>query len=167
MDLHPLRPLLLLFRKESMQKDGAGSTPCVSVIIPAYNAARTIRGALRSLEAQEFRDFETIVIDDGSQDDTLSIVQREFPHVIVLSQANAGPAAARNRGAAAARGTWLAFLDADDEYLPWRLSWQWDYASRNPQIDAWCGLPVDMDDPIPDPDEIKRNGIRISCFTLR
>ena len=82
-----------------MQRDCAGSNPQVSVIITAYNAAGTIRGALHSLSTQDFRDFETIVVDDGSQDETVSILRREFPHVIVITQPNAGPAAARNRGA--------------------------------------------------------------------
>lgn len=139
------------------------SRPQVSVIIPAYNAAKTIRAALRSLDSQLFRDFETIVVDDGSKDDTAAIVRNEFPQVRLVTQANGGCAAARNRGIAEATGVWLAFLDADDEFLPWRLSLQMEYAARYPEIDLWSGLSIGIDDPLPTLD----SNPGLTTFTLR
>ncbi len=91
----------------------------VSVVVPAYNAERTIGRALDSACAQTYRGIcEIIVVDDGSTDATAEIVQRDFPGVTLLRQANQGSAVARNRGVAVARGDYIAFLDSDDEWLP-------------------------------------------------
>lgn len=84
----------------------------VTVIIPAYNAGRTIADTLRSLEKQNFRDFEVIVVDDGSSDNTAEAVKK-FPKVRLLGEKNAGPAAARNYGAREAKGDILVFTDSD------------------------------------------------------
>ena len=89
------------------------SLPSVSVIIPAYNAAPTIGKALRALRAQSYAGrLEVVVVDDGSSDETSSII-RTFPEVRLVVQQNAGPARARNRGAAEASGYILLFTDAD------------------------------------------------------
>lgn len=93
----------------------------VSVIIPAYNAAGYIGRTLQSLRAQSFADFEAIVVDDGSKDDTAEVVRRiaeTDPRVRLIRQANAGVAAARNRAVAEARGRYIANLDADDMWRP-------------------------------------------------
>jgi glycosyltransferase involved in cell wall biosynthesis len=87
----------------------------VSVVVPAYNAASTIRGCLESVRKQTIPDVEILVVDDGSEDETASIAAA-VPGVRVMRQGNAGPASARNRGIAAASGEWIAFLDADDEW---------------------------------------------------
>jgi glycosyltransferase involved in cell wall biosynthesis len=88
--------------------------PEVSVIIPTYNNARlfpeTLDGALR----QSFKNFEVIVVDDGSTDDTGEIVKNNFPQVQYVYQPNRGPAAARNKGVRSARGGYIAFCDHDD-----------------------------------------------------
>jgi len=87
--------------------------PKISVIIPAYNAEKTIRRALEAVMKQDVSEpFEVIVVDDGSQDATAQIV-RAFPSVVYIHQPNAGSAAARNRGAAAARGEVFLFTDSD------------------------------------------------------
>jgi Glycosyl transferase family 2 len=91
----------------------------VSVIIPVFNKAAYITRALDSIANQTFEDFEVIVVDDGSTDDSRARARAHADSRIrVVGQANAGPGAARNRGIAEARGELLAFLDADDEWFP-------------------------------------------------
>jgi GT2 family glycosyltransferase len=96
--------------------------PAASVIIPAYNAAATLAACLDALLAQrlppEMPPLEIIVVDDGSRDATPAIAARYAPAVRLLRQANAGPAAARNTGLAAARAPLVLFTDADCEPLP-------------------------------------------------
>lgn len=98
--------------------------PKVSVVIPAYNAAPYIHRAVDSVLGQTFSDFELLVVDDGSSDDTLSILARYGDRIRALTQRNSGPAAARNRGLSAACGEYVAFLDADDFWLPEKLERQ-------------------------------------------
>jgi hypothetical protein len=85
----------------------------ISVIVPAYNAAQTLRTTLSSLSAQDVP-FELIVIDDGSTDGTRQLCEEEFPSAIIISQPNAGVSAARNRGLALAKYDLVQFVDADD-----------------------------------------------------
>lgn len=94
--------------------------PLVSVVIPAYNAEQYLAATLEAALAQTYRNVEIIVVDDGSTDRTPALLAafQAQGRIRALSQKNAGPATARNRGAAAARGTYLQFLDADD--LPHR-----------------------------------------------
>ena len=108
----------------------------ISVVIPAYNAAGTIGRALDSVIAQTHPAREIIVVDDGSTDRTAQIVSEYGGRVEYLYQDNAGPGAARNAGIRAARGEWIAFLDADDEWLPHRLALQVDLLGRHPDL-AW------------------------------
>ncbi len=104
---------------ELPEKTANPELPTVSAVIPAYNAADTIERALNSVYAQTYENIiEVIVVDDGSTDDTAQIVRDKFPDVILIQQENGGNAAARNTGIAAATGEYLAFLDADDEWLP-------------------------------------------------
>jgi glycosyltransferase involved in cell wall biosynthesis len=93
--------------------------PLVSAIIPTYNRAHTIGEAVDSILAQTYPNIEVIVVDDGSKDNTLEHLRTTYgDRIRVFSQANAGPAAARNRGIAEARGELIAFLDSDDIWLP-------------------------------------------------
>jgi len=91
-----------------------------SVIIPSYNRARFIEATLESVRAQECQDYETIVVDDGSTDETMSILGRH-PSVQVLRQDNKGRGPARNYGVSKSSGEYIAFLDSDDIWFPWTL----------------------------------------------
>jgi glycosyltransferase involved in cell wall biosynthesis len=97
--------------------------PAVSVIIPAYNAETFLARAIRSVEAQSFRDFEIVLIDDGSTDGTADIA-RGFGSVRYVLGSHGGEAVARNRGLEEARSELVAFVDADDEWLPDKLARQ-------------------------------------------
>src|SRR5688572_32276770 len=96
----------------------------VSVIIPARNAGRWIREAIESVLAQTAPAHECIVIDDGSTDDTARVAAEFGAPVRVITTGGRGVAAARNAGAASATGDYLAFLDADDVWLPRKLELQ-------------------------------------------
>ena len=96
--------------------------PLVSVVIPAFNAAKFLTGSIPSVLAQTWTDFEVIVVNDGSTDTTVECVQSfEDPRVRLVTQANRGLAGARNGGIRAARGAYIAFLDADDLWHPQKL----------------------------------------------
>lgn len=102
-----------------MAETPAAVAPAVSVVVPTYNRADTLERAVRSVLAQTFTDLEVVVVDDGSTDATKEVVRGlDDPRVRYLHQENAGRCAARNRGAAVARGHWLSFLDSDDAALP-------------------------------------------------
>ncbi len=98
--------------------------PKVSVIIPSYNCAAYLPRAIESVLAQSFRDFEILVVDDGSTDDTASVVAPYLHRVRYIAQANKGLPGARNTGLRAAQGDTIALLDADDAWLPEKLALQ-------------------------------------------
>ncbi len=106
--------------------------PEVSVIIPTYNRGWVLKEAIDSVLAQEFKDFELIVVDDGSTDNTGEILDSYEQDILVLRQPNKGVSAARNRGIDAAEGRLIAFLDSDDLWLPRKLSSQVDFFNSNP-----------------------------------
>lgn len=105
----------------------------ISVIIPAWNAERHIARAIRSVLAQSRPAEEIIVVDDGSTDGTAKVVRAFGMQVRLITQPNGGASVARNTGIAAATGDWIAFLDADDEWLPDKLQLQ---AERHQQYPA-------------------------------
>lgn len=111
-----------------------GSQPCVSVVMPAYNAEKFIGAAIESVLGQTFQDLEILVVDDGSRDGTADVVAR-YPRVRYIRQANGGASSARNRGVAEARGEFIAFLDSDDEWHPEKLQAQVALMRAYPQAD--------------------------------
>jgi len=97
--------------------------PSFSIVIPTYNRATSVEHTLTGCFAQTFDNFEVVVVDDGSTDETGDVLARiDDPRVVVIQQDNAGPAAARNRGMRAARGQYIAFLDSDDLWYPHSLA---------------------------------------------
>lgn len=110
--------------------------PSVSVIIPVRNSLTTLGRALVSVRAQSCDAIvEVIVVDDGSEQDIAGFLAQHFPNVICLRQERGGPAAARNRGVACATGDLVAFLDADDEWLPDKLERQLAVLAERPEAD--------------------------------
>lgn len=121
--------------------------PRVSIVMPSFNRAALVGDAIRSIVAQDMRNWELLLVDDGSQDDTIARVEAMGdPRVQILASPHLGHIARlRNLGAAQARGSWLAFLDSDDLWLPGKLAAQlaalaasgadWSYADHG-VIDA-------------------------------
>ena len=108
--------------------------PLVSVIMPAYNCAAFVNEAIESVLGQDYENKELIVVDDGSTDATAEAIAGFGDRLRVIRQPNRGPAAARNRGVAEARGSYLAFLDGDDVWLPGKLATQMAYVVEHPEV---------------------------------
>ena len=106
--------------------------PLVSVIVPVYNAEKYLAATLGGVIAQDYRPIEVLVVDDGSTDGSGDIA-RGFPEVRYFHQPNQGPAVARNVGIENARGELIAFLDADDTWMPTKLSLQVRYLLDHPE----------------------------------
>lgn len=104
--------------------------PAVSVIIPTHNRLDFLCEAVDSVLRQTFRDFELIVVDDGSSDRTSEEIPDRYPFVRLIRQEHAGVSRARNRGAGSAAGEWIAFLDSDDLWVERKLSLQWEGLQR-------------------------------------
>lgn len=112
----------------------------VSVVIPSYNRAHYIARTINSVLAQQIAArVEIIVVDDGSTDNTVSLLREAYPEVILISQSNAGPSVARNRGIEAATGEFVAFLDSDDELVAGSLASRMSVLVDHPQVDLVCG----------------------------
>ena len=110
----------------------------ISVIIPLYNKEAGIATALRSVLAQSYQDFEIVVVDDGSTDGSVAVVKTfNDPRIRLIQQQNAGVSAARNRGIEEAKGEYIAFLDADDEWMKEYLEVQQNLTIKYPQCEVF------------------------------
>jgi glycosyltransferase involved in cell wall biosynthesis len=112
----------------------------ISIIIPVYNSENSILYTLESVRHQTFKDFEIIIVNDGSHDISEVIIKKyieENPDLIIIyiQQTNQGVSKARNVGMRMAKGNWIALLDSDDEWLPNKLERQMQILKLNPQID--------------------------------
>ena len=145
--------------------------PFFSVIIPAYNLEKYIATALQSVLAQTFRDFEIIIVNDGSTDETVSIIQSfHDPRIHLFSQPNRGVSQARNIGMRKARGAYFAFLDGDDYWYPEHLELANDFFNLHPEILVYSNRHM-LDElanvpprPSPYPAFIRRLGVRGLLF---
>jgi glycosyltransferase involved in cell wall biosynthesis len=123
--------------------------PLVSVIIPTYNRIKYVSAAIDSVLQQDFTDYELILVDDGSTDQTRDLVRDKYGSRLSYHyQTNRGRSVARNYGASIARGTYLAFLDSDDYWHPRKLSEQVDYfiKEKNPKLALVCCSVMQIDE---------------------
>jgi glycosyltransferase involved in cell wall biosynthesis len=114
-------------------------SPLVSVIIPVYNCQQYLAAAIDSVLAQTYRAVEVIVVDDASTDDSAAVAQRYPAPVRYVAQPHSGAGAARNHGVRQAQGQFLAFLDADDVWLPDKLTRQMAAFHAHPTLDMVFG----------------------------
>lgn len=110
------------------------SSPEIAIVIPAYNAGSSLARAINSVFAQTYRDFRIYVVDDGSTDNTPAVLASYSNRIVSVRQTNAGQAAARNHGIRLSNSPYIAFLDADDEWLPTKLERQIEVIRRDAQI---------------------------------
>ena len=113
------------------------AAPTVSVIVPTYNRRALLEGAVQCILEQTYEDFELILVDDGSTDDSLAFIESRFsdPRIRTFRKDNGGSACARNYGVAQARGQYVAYLDSDDRWLPQFLQSQLACAAAHPEAD--------------------------------
>ncbi|MED4583099.1 glycosyltransferase family 2 protein [Brevibacillus choshinensis] len=153
--------------------------PLVSVITPTYNAARFIRETIDSVKRQTYPYWELILVDDGSKDETVALIQEEMRDSrirLIVMPKNGGAAVARNTGISAAGGRYLAFLDSDDLWLPEKLEKQVSYMQRNDVAFSFTRYRIIQENGtqtpfvVPIPQQIDYNGLLkntiIGCLTV-
>lgn len=122
----------------------------ITCIIPAYNAAQYLAAAVESARAQDYAPVEIVLVDDGSSDATPAIAKRFGDALVYLRQDNQGPVVARNRGLDAAKGAYVAFLDADDLWRSDKLTRQMDCFQARPDLDLCLSSMQNFSGPAPD-----------------
>ena len=115
-----------------IRMDLAAEPGLVSVVIPTHNRAHILGRAIESVLAQTYRNLQVVIADDGSSDDTRSLAESYGPRITYVRQGNAGVSAARNFGMRHSRGEFIAFLDSDDRWQPWKIEAQVNALGRNP-----------------------------------
>ena len=128
--------------------------PYFSIILPTFNRGHLLPRAFQSVQSQDFQDWELIVVDDGSTDDTAQVIrniQEKDPRVHLLMKPHQGLSKTRNLGVAFARGDYVTFIDSDDEYLRGHLAGHADYLRAHPDVDMLHGKVEVVGDPtVPD-----------------
>ena len=114
--------------------------PPLSIGLPVFNGEKYLAEAIRSVLAQTYSPIEIIVVDDGSTDSSQEILAGFVDRVTTVRQQNAGPAAARNRGIAEAKGEYVAFLDADDTWVPTKTVTQMRHLVNTPDLGVSTAL---------------------------
>lgn len=151
------------------------NAPLVTVAVPVHNGARFLAACIDSVLSQHFQDWELLLIDDGSQDESPRIARRYAdPRIRIETQAQMGQTATRNRATQLARGRYLAVLDQDDVCLPNRLAKQVAFLERHPEIAAVGASKVTVDDagqtrgrdrkPLLSPEELAAQLLFKMCF---
>lgn len=144
--------------------------PMFSIIVPVYNVLSYVEGSVGSLLAQDFSDWEAILVDDGSTDgsaEALEAYAKQDERIRVIHQPNAGVSAARNHGVDLAKGDYVVFLDADDKMLPWALRHLAEYVKQAEQVDIVmfrCQTVVSHGEPLPN--EIAVDDLKLSFYDL-
>lgn len=111
----------------------------ISIVIPLYNKEKQVGSTLRSVLAQTYQDFEVVVVDDGSTDGSVAVVEAiDDPRIRIIRQKNGGVSAARNTGIREAKGEFISFLDADDEWKPEYLATQTRLIQTYPECDVFA-----------------------------
>jgi len=118
----------------------------ISAVIPAHNSAKFITEAIASIQKQTREVDEIIVVDDGSDDNTGQVVQALPGNIVYAYQTNQGPSAARNKGIELAKGDWIAFLDADDQWTAEKTAMQLRCLTENPSLHLIAGDMTEIDD---------------------
>ena len=139
----------------------------ISVIIPLYNKEPIIEKSLRSVLSQDYDNFEVVVVNDGSTDRSAEIVKSiDDPRIRLIEQENGGPSKARNTGVKNAKGEWIVFLDADDEFLPGALSKFYSLIEEYPEVGMFgCSYITNDGKNIVEPYKIK-NGYYTNCYKV-
>src|SRR6266576_3496761 len=137
----------------------------VSVVIPAYNAGAFLGEALDSVLSQTYQPLEVIVVDDGSDDETPQIVADYNGKVTYLRRSRGGPASARNTGVRAAKGDWIAFLDADDIWMPGLLGKLVDVAGTAADL-VFCDTLTLISGKVVGPTRFENYGLKNRLDTL-
>lgn len=148
----------------------------ISVIIPVYNAEKYIEETLQSVLNQSFPAAEVLVINDGSTDGTLAMLEKKVPDIRLLNKKNQGPAATLNEGIRSSTQPFIAFLDADDIWAPQKLEIQWKHFQQTPELEISFGwlkqfiseeLPQAIKDGIYCPDHPQRGLIKGTMLARR
>lgn len=123
--------------------------PLVSVVLPVYNGERFIADAVKSVLMQEYEPVELIVVNDGSTDQTAKILKEFGDKLTCITQKNSGPSSARNRGIKASNGEYVAFIDADDIWMPGSVTFHMGQFTKYKNLEISVGLTSELDFKLP------------------
>ena len=150
----------------STDRQQMSAIPRVSVIIPSFNRAHCIAASVESVLAQSFQDFELIVVDDGSTDETQQVLARFGDRIRVIRQDNGGVSAARNAGMRVARGSWIAFQDSDDTWRPEKLQTQIECLERYQAQRCFTRSVTDGGETLKDIDDIASTCVETGVYRI-